>query len=336
MSLHSRGYRDSRRRRVLLEDSRLGSGSYLYEPPRSGKRKRYPNDALTDSQPYLTDLLPERKRSIGIIVGIACALVAVVMLLDWLEPKWSANSQPETWQFLRAFTPGSLACVLASALFALGAGVCQLIHFVRRRQLDDYLGTYRSWGVSAIALLVCGGLSLLPISSLVSLVLSRIPSIPESFTAQTATNLICATVAILLMGRWLVEVRRCRLAQTCFIAAAACGSGSLANVVKLFHLSSYQAGETVVQTLYFMAILCGLAGLLVYGRHVRLDAQGLILYVTSKRNSRRKGTVRRSPRTVVVEDDLGTFEDELDEIEEDELDESLSRAERRRLRRNAG
>ena len=64
MTIRARGYRDERRRRVMLDESRGEERIATVEPPRGGKRRRYPADALAGSQPYLTDFLPERRRTI--------------------------------------------------------------------------------------------------------------------------------------------------------------------------------------------------------------------------------------------------------------------------------
>src|SRR5262249_42205918 len=135
---------------------------------------------------------------------------------------------------------------------------------------------YQVWSASA---LILGGLGLcgfLPIASLVGWGISRIPRLPQWENASNYTTILLALVFTAIVVRWLIEVRRCRLAQTCFVVASLLGVLSTLQFVSLLHLSSYQIGELITHSLQFAAILVGLAGLFVYGRHVLLDAQGLL------------------------------------------------------------
>ena len=226
---------------------------------------------------------------------------------------------------------------------------------MRRRRLDDYRGSYQAWGLSAFVLASLSLFAFLPLAPLVGWSLAQIPRLPTLENHVHFTTWFVGIVAGSLLTRWLIETRRCRLAQSCLVAAGVLALLSNLQIVPLLKLSSYQLGELVTGALYFTSLLLGLAGLFVYGRHVRLDAQGLIAH-HKKKVVKKKRTLKRIESEAAADEEQSTGEEseaaELptpkaaisrstvqqeeadDEEEEPEEGSRLSKAERRKLRRD--
>jgi hypothetical protein len=174
--------------------------------------------------------------------------------------------------------------------------------------------------MSAGVLALFSMLALLPGISIISWLISHIPQIPTDADPQKLSTAIIGLLYSMLALRWAIEMRRCRIAQTCLALATLFALASQLDLVKIFSLSSYLLGQIISNSLFFLAIHAGLLGLLFYGRHVRFDALGLL--ATKKRGLVKKKTAPTKRKTTVEElEQEENVEEDTEETDESEQEE---------------
>ena len=283
MALYHLGQRDDRRRRVLNETS-LGTLVPAAPKPRKrragkgwlGKSKNYGDAAFLDEQPRVTDLVPTRLLPIVAWFSGAMGCVAGLEVLYAQMPEIaSATGQHRIAAFDLA-AKGSLATWFSSLLLLLATLAAILVYTIRRHKNDDYHGRYRIWIWAAF----CWTL----------LSVDEVANLHEAF--RDVMVRFCGTPLVgdgsvwwLILGlflfgsvglRLLVDMWRCRascsamvLASLCYALAATC------------HFGLVVAGDGTRQVMIAAgAKMAGhlllLLAIALHGRHVILDAQGLI------------------------------------------------------------
>ncbi|MGD9634585.1 MAG: hypothetical protein AB7G28_16615 [Pirellulales bacterium] len=277
--------RDSRRRRVLNEEALSASTAHLAlrastpEEP-ADEAPRYSDAAGVEHHPQVTDFLPRRFRSIGMLAAAAVGTTAIVEALHWfarpLAEKYGAAS-------VAAFdlTAGSgIAAWLQACVLMFAAGTCVLIYSLRRHRVDDFKGRYRVWMAAAIA---CGLLSL-----------ESVAPIHRSWTAiggfhtgwsALRNNAIWWLVIGGLPATWIavrawLDARESRLAAATLAAAFALYSVAIGSYLGADSVESRigaSGGEAMITAgANLFASWFLLIGVLAYGRYVVLDVQGLI------------------------------------------------------------
>jgi hypothetical protein len=308
MALYHLGQRDDRRRRVLNESS-LGALVPAAPKPRKrrtgkgwlGKSKNYGDATFLDEQPRITDLVPTRLLPIvawfsvafGCVVGLEALYVGMPQI-------GSANGAVRIAAFDLA-AKGSLATWFSSLLLLLATLAAILVYTIRRHKNDDYHGRYRIWLWAAF----CWTL----------LSVNEVANLHEAFRDLMVR--FCGTpllgdgsvwwliVGLFLFGsvglRLLVDMWRCRascsamvLASLCYALAATC------------HFGLVVAGDGTRQVMIAAgAKMAGhlllLLAIALHGRHVILDAQGLIFEAQPK--------PKKKPAKQ-IEDDSSSSDDE--------------------------
>ncbi len=283
MALYHLGGRDDRRRRVLNETS-LGTLVPGAPKPRKrrtakgwlGKSKNYGDATFLDEQPRVTDLVPTRLLPIIAWFSVAFGCVAGLEALYAEMPQVAAATGQRRIAAFDLAAQGSLATWFSSLLLLLATLAAILVYTIRRHKNDDYHGRYRIWIWAAF----CWTL----------LSVDEVSNLHEAFRDLMVR--FCGTpllgdgsvwwliLGLFLFGsvglRLLVDMRHCRascsaliLAGLCYALAAGCHFGLLV------------AGE--VQRQVMIAAGTKMAGhlllllaIVLHGRHVILDAQGLI------------------------------------------------------------
>lgn len=282
MSFRSRTSPDQRRRRVMLDEKR--NDDAITAPPRSGRRKRYADNALGDAQPRVTDFLPSSWRRIAAWLILLAVTDAVIVTLHWFHSDWSVRVEGLPLHVLNATQSGSL-CHLWLMLQAIQSlALCLLIFAVRRRRLDDLRGTSQVWiwatFTCGLLLLICGT----DIRGLISFGLRQIPNLPQLSAPQAYFWTAIAAFFVPVAVRLLVEMRRVRLAQVLLLASVlCCVAGEVAPALAQVD----RVVQTVISALMLVSVTLLSASLLAYGRYVKLDASGVFRGAGRKKRRKR-------------------------------------------------
>jgi len=272
--------RDSRRRRVLNEEALSASTAHLalraaITDETTEDAPRYSEAAGVEHHPQVTDFVPRRFRTIGMLAAAGVASTALVETLHWFVTPLAATYGAENVAAFDLASRGVSAWISAVALL-LAAANCVLIYSLRRHRVDDFKGRYRVWMGAAIT---CGLLSLLSVAPAHRLAAAALAEI----TGWTAlrdnamwwlllAGLPCAWIA----ARAWLDARESRLA-----AVALAGAFLLCGVTIASH-TGFATTETesteamITSGAKLLACWLLLVGTLSYGRYVVLDVQGLI------------------------------------------------------------
>ncbi len=330
---------EGRRRRVLRDDKATKSASSKRGRTGAAKLQLYVEDAVTASQPRVTDLIP--RRIFGLLVWLLCGLIAVAIvqvLFVWRTVHFTDYAQAQT-PALKLTGPGTLSAWISSMLLMLAAVVSLTVFTIRRHKLDDYRGRYRLW--LWVATFCC----------LASLDAST------GFHRMWQAGLIFLTertlwgdgsiwwiggggaLALVLWLRVIIDSWRSRgtliwlwLTLVCYTSAST------------FYLHLVQIGPIEVDMMCYMGLLMTghvllVYSLLVYARYVYREAAGEVRAATEKKPRRRwwPWPQRRAARTQarptaknhraqpetdeVAADEAETDGDEFEDVDDfDELD----------------
>jgi hypothetical protein len=274
---------DERRRRVMLDDSRLGdvAAEADGEPAeevraKTARRGRsYPDDALASRQMRLTDLLPIRVWMI--LAGFAAIVLAAIgihfahLSRESLQDRFGASAY-----IFDVDQPGSLGKGLGAAL-VIGATLASFfIYSLRRHKMDDYRGHYGIWLWVALVLAALSLLEYTGAAGLLESLVERNAPLGLLSRLPLIVHTVVALGALLFLARLGAEMQRCRSA----LGVLAVLVGAVGCVVAIEAGWRPPAIAFPEELLAFHARLASRAllfvMLLVYGRYTRLDALGNI------------------------------------------------------------
>jgi len=364
------GQRDERRRRVLL-DERLASSEGQTEPSESAKPDRaeaqgsvskvYSDAALTRQQPPITCLIPTRPWTL-LVLGLlgAGAVLSVQALYGHvylrLAPAWQVHLE-----MLDPAARGSLASWMSSLILFLAALAALLAFTIRRHRLDDYHGRYQVWMWAANGLLLASldaatGLHV----AINALVEPWLGSLPQA----GAWGVVFLSAGFgLLLARMVLEAWGCRSATGVLMLASCLYAAAL--TLRLHPAVAH--AEPLWRMAHAISLLtahaCLLYSIMLFCRHVYLQAQGGTGVAAPKRkrsqppkpapsergsapatappaakNVRIDAPHQKSPATAQpkvpgTQPVLTSNKNSLRRTEDDEAEQAISKAERRRLRK---
>ncbi|MCH2114902.1 MAG: hypothetical protein MK171_08340 [Pirellulales bacterium] len=345
--------RIGRRRRVLNEellaaDSALRSDRIGNRECEPGDTPRYGAGANVENHPQVTDFVPRRFRWFALvaILGLStgCAAEMVIYYAEWL----SGLSQVLSSEEITTLLAGRLVAWTTATVLLATACYARLIFTLRRHRVDDVRGRYRIWQVAA---LVAAGLSLNAVVN----VHEPLARLIKHFTGWQLLDghILWWLVPSAGLGGWLLvkliaDSAHCRsalmaygLALGCFVASSA---GTLSGLATWLPALPDAASRALPLATYWLL----LSGTLLYARYLVLDVQGLIEHRVKNRVKHQGTAARRSPtasslagspagqegssQKMAAEWIDGT-EPENDKDAENESPRRLSKAERKRLRK---
>lgn len=272
--------RTGRRRRVLNEEvlsASSGRGTRAVSTDHDPvQTRRYSDAAGVENHPQVTDFVPRKYRSIGMLVAMGVVTCGALGAAHYFAPSIAAAAGMPTLRPFDLGAPGSIAAWVSAVVLFIASAACLLVYSIRRHRIDDFRGRYRVWLAASFACLVLSVDSVAWLHHVVAYSLSHLigwTALRDGAVWWIAiAGLPLAWIAI----RALMDVRECRLALLFFMVAGACFATAGA---------SFFAGETVTETknaslVTGTTILLGhwlaLAAVVTYARYVVLDAQGLV------------------------------------------------------------
>ncbi len=267
-----------RRRRVLTEQmiAPAAEPTATQKPSsRVAATPSYASGALKN-QPTVADLLPRRYSTLAIWFLLLALLVAGLETLFVYRTNWSAVLSPERAAALNVTLRGSLASWFSSMLLAASAAVSLILFSLRRHRMDDHRGRYRVWILAALCWL---GFSA-GIASGLHLVVMDVGASLSGWKGWLNGDVWWLMPAAIVVGgvgiRLAVEMRRCRLATLTMLLALACWSTATAVHFEWLTLPVGPHAPLAITSAMMAGHALLLMSLLVYARHVVLDAGGKI------------------------------------------------------------
>jgi hypothetical protein len=262
-----------------------------------------------DEQARLTDLVPTRLSLIVVFLVLGLGAVAGLEALYAWMPRLSGLTTDGRVAAFDLDGEGSLAVWFSSMTLAMAGVVAVLVFTVRRHRRDDYSGRYRVWLWAAMCWFL---LSLDETASLHE-------GFKEMMACVTGTRLfgdgsiwwvsayffLLAAVGI----RLVIDMRDCWLAATAMFATAGCYVLAVLTQLEWILPESGARGVMLEEGAEMVGNLFILLAMVLYARHVILDAQGRLPQVKTRISEARRQRLEIQQQAD-VEDDEEAYVDE--------------------------
>lgn len=304
---------NQRRRRVLLEETD-GAIDESAEPavirrPRSASRgsRSYSESALAENQPRVTDLIPLRRWVQLLALAILAFLIIVLGVVHAYSESWAAELNADAVALINPQAPGSLSRWLSSAMLGW-AGILSLVIFsLRRHKTDDFHARYRVW-ISAALLLFMASMEVSTGFHHLAFDAVRIgvrKFLPDSALVAQTHGLCWAMVSLMAMFcliRLAIEVRPSRAALLATLAASVAYGAAWLSHFGWLPMELPRYGVLITASCRLTAEVFLLAAIMIFGRHVYLDSQGLLQLHGVARRKIRSSRAARSAEAVDAAD----------------------------------
>ena len=259
------------------------------EPADAEDAPRYSEAAGIEHHPQVSDFLPRRYRTIGLLALLGAVATASIEALHRFAAPLAGKYGFETTAAFDLTRGGNLAAWLSSVLLILSAVTCILIYSLRRHRIDDFKGRYRVWMAAAAACLLLSVVSVAPVHQM----LAAVAAYHVGWTAlrgHAAWWLLFGGLPLgwVAVHAWL-DARESRLAAAALIAAMVAYCTALTSYLGFLPHGSPETAVMVTCGAALWGHWMLLVGVVSYGRFVVLDAQGLI----PLRRRERAGSQRR-------------------------------------------
>lgn len=331
--------RGGRRRRVLNDEARTASGISLatYQGA-DADAPRYGEQANVEHHPQVTDYVPRRLRAMIVTLLAGLGAAAGAQTLAHYADQAAATVPGLAASELSQFAAGVVSWASAVALL-VGAMLAKLTYSLRRHRVDDYAGRYRVWRWIAWGGVLASLNSVVHIETLVARL-----AVAATGMSLTSTGAEWWLAPLAVVGGWIfvrlaLEVRESRTALTMLLAAAACYAAAAAGALGWAPAMLGSWSAALAGALPLAGHTLALVGLMIFARYVVLDVQGLIDHA-SRPAAREAATVKTTSTSADAEQRTSAspqtdeaWSDDDDEDEEDGAQRRLSKADRRRLRK---
>ena len=276
------GQRNDRRRRFFSDGNsgrRSGAAQHpAFRDPIDRRSDNYGDAEFMDEQLRLTDLVPRRLITFGLIMLAGFAIIGgLEALYSWM-PQLAANTTDSSIAAFDLDAEGSLATWYSSLLLLLAACAAVLVYMVRRHKMDDYQGNYRVWLWAAM----CWVLMSIDESS------SLHEGFKEMMAYATGSRVIEGSDGSIwwvvpyffLLGavgsRLLADMRECKLSTAAFLTTAVCYAVAVVTQLGWIMPESGARGVMLEEGLEMTGNLMLLTAMALHARYVILDAEGLL------------------------------------------------------------
>lgn len=274
---------DDRRRRVLMEE--VAAPAEAEEPTiaPAGKRSAataYSQSALTDLQWRVSDLVPIRP---FLVAAIVLALMTGVAAIETIYICWQTSPPLPRSSPLASLDRGQLAAIdlaargnlaswYSSLLLAAGGCGALIIFSIRCHRVDDYRGRYRVWLWTAAGLVWASLDSATGSHQAIGAIIGQLGGSPGlADMCWLALYLLVFGALAIRMGieTWhaVGSFSTLSVAATLYLMAGMTAVGWIP-------LPGYLLATVLETTQVMLAHVVLLMGLMLYARHVHLDAQG--------------------------------------------------------------
>ena len=339
--------------------------------PPAGKRKavrpgetaqRYSAAALAARQAPVTYLIPKRRWTLLVLGLLGMAGIAGIEALYACTYQHYSADRREVLAGLDVEARGSLAAWYASLLLAGSAAACVMVYALRRHRLDDYRGRYRVWLWAAAAFLLGSADAITGLHAGLSLLAADLVDNRVQVAAHVWWIGTLGTVLTVAALRLLIEMRACLSAVAATLVAGSCFATSACLQTGILPLDGGMLNAMAQSACLLTASLSLTGAVLCYARYVYRDSQGELRPRhraanpdgTPRRKSTAAARLKEKPSSRSFRVDAAHAPETLanraaaatpapaefnasdaanDEVDLDDENQQLSRAERRRLRK---
>jgi hypothetical protein len=238
--------------------------------------RRYSEAALMDGQPRLTDLIPKRPLTFVLIFLGGLLLIAGLETAYYYMPILGVHATDGRVEAIDLDGEGTLAVWFSSALLSLAGLTALVTFAVRRQRMDDYHGRYRIWlwGAMCWFLMSLDETASLHegFKEMMSHLTGRRLMGDGSLWWVMPYMLLLGVVGF----RLLLDMRDSRWATALFLLTAVSLALAVVTQLGWILPESGARGVMLEEGCEMLGFLLLLLCMGVYARHVILDAQGLL------------------------------------------------------------
>ena len=323
----------------VLAAGNTSQGNKEYIP---GDTPRYGAGANIENHPQVTDLVPRKFRVVVLVVCLSLGLGVLAELAAHYAPQWSEKVQVVSAQAITASLADRTVVWASAAMLLLSVGYTRLIFSLRRHRVDDYRGRYRVWRTAGWAAVL---LSFAMVSGIHG-VAGQIAGELSGWNGLLPNNAGWWLVPAVLLGGWLVfklafDASECRTALLAYLVSIGCFASAAVLTAGFSPAWIAEWPDTPGRLLPLFGSTFFFAGCLLFARYVVLDVQGLIEHADSPQLPRvaeataegfhaEKSSAQKSE---AVAQSLESESEWIDGSEQEETGRKLTKAERKRLRK---
>jgi hypothetical protein len=273
--------RNGRRRRVLNEEVLSASSSHAVlrafdRDDASREAPRYSDAAGVEHHPQVTDFVPRRYRTIGLLLLVGGLAASGLALLHYFAPAVAASVGSADVARFEINSPGHLAGWVEAITLLVASVTCALVYSIRRHRIDDIRGRYRIWLAASAACLVLSANSVAALHQVLAHSLGHATGWTALRGDAVWWLLVGGPPLAWIVARAIFDTLECRLAVSLLLAALLSYATSATSYFGLVAGLDQRSEPMITGT----AILAGhwllMLGIVSYARFVILDAQGLI------------------------------------------------------------
>jgi len=286
-----------------MDTSTAGGSEKDESKPSSGRSpaRAYAPAVLDESQPRLTDLIPQRAFVLVMLALVGLTAIASIECL--YIHLYVAILHGVSLPGIDLGQRGNVAHWFSSLVMATGSGLSIAIYSIRVHRVDDYRGRYRVWLWMSAALLLASLHIVTGVHHSVNAACLLVSGMgPEGLGAHLW--MLPYGIAAGCVGLWLaIELWPSLEAFGAFATAATLCVLALVAEVGLFPLEGVLIATVAKSSVMMLTHGMFVYSLTLYARHVHLDAQGRLLVQVEKTKRKR---AKSSAKLAVVGGDEAT------------------------------